>query len=140
MSPRRSPIPTQLGNHIIRRRKIKGWDTARLAREAELPYSTVRNIEKGYSRKPDEVILRALIEALECNDAVVFAYAGYGDIPQYTHEEMLVELSTLGDVAPLWKDAIEGVKSYMTPEEQNQAYAVLIAQITAARHRRSGRP
>ncbi len=140
MSPRRSPLPTQLGNHIIRRRKIKGWTTADLAREAELSYSTVRNVEKGYSRKPDEVVLRALIKALGCNEEVVFAYAGYGDIPKYTHEELVVRLDELGEVAPLWRAAIEDVKSYMTPEEQNQAYAVLIAQITAARHRRRGHP
>jgi transcriptional regulator with XRE-family HTH domain len=140
MSPRKSPLPTQLGNHIIRRRKLKGWTTADLARESELSYSTVRNVEKGYSRKPDEVVLRALIKALDCNEDVVFAYAGYGNIPQYTPEELVVHLDELGDVAPLWRAAIEDVKSYMTPEEQNQAYAVLVAQITAARHRRRGHP
>ncbi len=136
MSPRKNPLPTQLGNHIIRRRKLKGWSTADLARESELPYSTVRNVEKGYSRKPDEVILRALTKALDCNEGVVFAYAGYGDIPSYSPEELVVHLDALGDVAPKWRDAIERVKSEMTPDEQNQAYAVLVAQLNAARQRR----
>lgn len=135
MSPRKNPMPTQLGNHIIRRRKIKGWSTAELAREAELSYSTVRNVEKGYSRKPDEVILRALSKALDCNEAVVFAYAGYGDIPKYTPEELTVRLDALGDEAPRWKQAIEGIEE-MSPAEQNQAYAVLMAQLEAARSRR----
>ena len=138
MSPRRTVTPTQLGNHIIRRRKSKGWTTADLARESNLSYSTVRNIEKGFSHKPDEAILRALSAALDCNDAVVFAYAGYGDIPHYTPAELSVGLEALGDVAPLWRQAIEGIKE-MTPEEQNQAYAVLTAQLEAARRRRSGR-
>jgi transcriptional regulator with XRE-family HTH domain len=136
MSPRKAPLPTQLGNHIIRRRKLKGWDTAQLARAAELPYSTVRNVEKGYSRKPDEVILRALIKALECDEGVVFAYAGYGNIPNYTPEELTVRLNELGEEAPRWIEAIEGIKHEMTPAEQNQAYAVLKAQLDAARSRR----
>ena len=137
MSPRKQPTPTQLGNHIIRRRKLKGWTTADLAREAELSYSTVRNVEQGYSRKPDEAILRALIKALDCSEGVVFAYAGYGDIPTYTPEELTVRLDALGEVAPKWKDAIKGVIEYMTAEEQNQAYAVLMAQLNAATSRRS---
>lgn len=137
MSPRTIVHPTQLGNHIIRRRKIKGWNTADLAREADLSYSTVRNVEKGYSRKPDEVILRALIKALDCNESVVFAYAGYGDIPQYTPEEMSVNLAALGEVAPLWREAISRLPE-LTPEEQNQAYAVFMAQLEAASRRRSG--
>ena len=136
--PRKNPMPTQLGNHIIRRRKLKGWTTADLARESELSYSTVRNVEKGYSRKPDEVILRALIKALDCNEGVVFAYAGYGDIPQYTPEELTVRLDDLGHDAPRWQEVIEGIKAYMSPDEQAQAYAVLRAQLDAARHRRTG--
>lgn len=138
MSPRRNPTPTQLGNHIIRRRKILGWSTADLARAADLSYSTVRNVEKGYSRKPDEVVLRALIKALDCNEGVVFAYAGYGDIPHYTPEELTVRLDELGEEAPRWRQAIEGIKTEMSPAEQNQAYAVLMAQLTAARQRRQG--
>ncbi len=138
MSPRKNPLRTQLGNHIIRRRTLKGWTTADLAREAELPYSTVRNVEKGYSKKPDEVILRALIKALDCSEDVVFAYAGYGTIPNYTLDELTMRFNDLGDDAPRWRQAIADAKAYMTPEEQNTAYAVLLAQITEARRRRSG--
>lgn len=140
MSPRKNPLPTQLGNHIIRRRKLKGWSTADLARAAELPYSTVRNVEKGYSKKPDEVILRALVKALECSEDVVFAYAGYGEIPTYTPDEVSAHLNGLGDEAPRWRQAIKDAIDYMTPAEQNQAYAVLVAQITEARRRRQGHP
>ncbi len=136
MSPRKNPLPTQLGNHIIRRRKLKGWTTADLAAAAELPYSTVRNVEKGYSHKPDEVVLRALIRALDCNEEVVFSLAGYGEIPTYTLDELIVRLDGLGDEAPRWRQAIEDVKNYMTPAEQNSAYVVLMAQITEARRRR----
>lgn len=137
MSPRATVTPTQLGNHIIRRRKSKGWTTAELARSANLSYSTVRNIEKGFSRKPEEAILLAISAALECNDEVVLTYAGYGKMPQYTPEEMSVNLAALGEVAPLWREAIQAIAE-MTPEEQNQAYAVLMAQLDAARRRRSG--
>jgi transcriptional regulator with XRE-family HTH domain len=136
MSPRKNPLRTQLGNHIIRRRNLKGWSTADLAREAELPYSTVRNVEKGYSKKPDEVILRALIKALDCSEDVVFAYAGYGNIPNYTLDELTMRFNDLGDDAPRWRQAIADARAYMTPEEQNTAYAVLMAQITEARRRR----
>ncbi len=31
--PRKTATPTPLGNHIIRRRKGRGWSTADLARE-----------------------------------------------------------------------------------------------------------
>ncbi len=134
MSPRAKATPTPLGNHIIRRRKLKEWTTADLARETKLSYSTIRNIEKGSSRKPSEAILRALIKALDCDEGVVFAFAGYGDIPQYTSEEIVVRLDELGDVAPLWRDAIERVKREMTPAQLNQAYAVLIAQLDGSGH------
>lgn len=134
MSPRKKPTPTQLGNHIIRRRNIKKWSTAELARQAELPYSTVRNIEQGFSRKPDDKILRALIRALDCNEGVVFAYAGYGDFPEMTREEIFVSLDALGDEAPRWRDAIERVKKEMTPAQLNRAYRVLMAQLDDASH------
>jgi transcriptional regulator with XRE-family HTH domain len=138
MSPRKSPTPTPLGNHIIRRRKAHpgGWTTADLARAAELSYSTVRNIEQGASQKPAEWILRRLINVLECDEGVVFALAGYGKIPERTPEQVLIALDELGDLAPLWRDAIEGIKKDMTPEEQNQAYDVLKAQWDSARNRR----
>lgn len=130
--PRTKVTPTPLGNHIIRRRKIKGWNTADLARETGLSYSTVRNIEKGMSRKPDERILRALIKALDCDEGVVFAFAGYGTIPTLPRDQIIVSLDELGDAAPLWRDAIERLKVTMTPEQLNQAYAVLKAQIDGA--------
>ncbi len=134
--PRTKVTPTPLGNHIIRRRKIKGWNTADLAREAGLSYSTVRNIEQGMSRKPDEHILRALIKALGCDEGVVFAFAGYGNIPDMPRDQVVVSLDELGDDAPDWKAAIEEVKTTMTTAELNQTYRVLMAQIEGARARR----
>lgn len=134
MSPRKKIIATPLGNHLIRRRKahVPEWNTADLARAAELPYTTVRNIEKGASRKPAEAILRKLITALGCDEGVVFALAGYGDIPKRSPEQVTIGLDELGDVAPLWHAAIEGVKTRMTPEQQNDALTVLLAQLDAA--------
>lgn len=132
MSPRKLSTVTQLGNFVIRRRNNLGWLTADLARVAQLSYSTVRNIEKGYSRKPAEAILRSLSKALDCDAGVLFAYAGYGTIPTYTPEEIAVRLDELGDEAPLWRDTIEDVKRKMTPDQQRQALAVLRAQINAA--------
>lgn len=131
--PRKTVEPTQLGNHIIRRRKKKEWSTADLARQAGIPYTTLRNIEKGASKKPDEQILRAIITALGLDEGVVFAYAGYGDIPKMTREELTVSLDALGDVAPDWRDLIERIKR-QPPEAQNQMYAVLLAQLNAANH------
>lgn len=133
MSPRKEIEPTQLGNHIIRRRLLKRWSTAELARQAEIPYTTLRNIEKGSSKKPDEQVLRAIIKALELDEGVVFAYAGYGAIPTLTREELTVSLDALGEVAPAWRDVIERVKK-QPPEVQNQMYAVLFAQLSAANH------
>lgn len=130
MSPRKTVEPTQLGNHIIRRRTLKKWNTAELARQANLPYTTVRNIEKGMSKKPDEQILRAIIKALGCDEGVVFAYAGYGNIPKMTREELTVSLDALGDVAPDWRALIERIKT-QSPDRQNQMYAVLMAQLNA---------
>lgn len=135
--PRTKVRPTPLGNHIIRRRKIKEWNTADLARKAELSYSTVRNIEKGMSVKPEEHILRALIKALDCDEGVVFAFAGYGDIPPMSRDQLIVSLNELGDAAPLWHDAIERMKREMNTDELNQAYQVLIAQLNGAASHRS---
>lgn len=140
MSPRKQASPTQLGNHIIRRRKLKGWTTADLAAAAELPYSTVRNVEKGSSRKPSEAILRALIKALDCDEGVVFAYAGYGIPAIASQHERDALFDALGQDAPLWRTTIERVKTEMTPDEQNQALAVLMAQLDAAVRRRTGHP
>lgn len=133
--PRKVAAPTPLGNHIIRRRRMRGWTTADLARESELSYSTVRNIEKGSSHKPEEWVLRAIVRALDCNESVVFGLAGYGDIPQRTPEDVTVGLDELGDEAPAWRAAIDQVKQTMTPDEQRQALIVLQAQLAAARLR-----
>lgn len=133
MSPRKTIEPTQLGNHIIRRRKKKDWSTADLAREANIPYTTLRNIEKGASKKPDVRILRAIIKALGLDEGVVFAYAGYGTLPTMSRDELTVSLDALGEVAPDWLDLIERVKK-QPPEQQNQMYAVLLAQLNAANH------
>jgi transcriptional regulator with XRE-family HTH domain len=133
MSPRKVVEPTQLGNHIIRRRTLKKWSTAELARQAKIPYTTLRNIEKGASKKPDEQILRAIINALDLDEGVVFAYAGYGDIPKMTREELTVNLDALGDVAPDWLELIERIKK-QPPDKQYQMYTVLLAQLNAANH------
>lgn len=136
MAAKSKPAPTQLGNHIIRLREKRGWSTAELARASNMAYTTVRNIEQGYSKKPDEAILRALAVALDGNVGVVLAYAGYGDVPKYTPDELTVRLDELGQDAPRWRAVIDGIKAEMTPDEQNQAYAVLKAQLDAARNRR----
>lgn len=133
MSPRKAAGPTPLGSYIVRRRNEKGWNTADLAREAELKYETVRNVEKGYSQKPAEWILRALIRVLECDEGVVFALAGYGELPERTPDQVVVALDSLGDDAPSWRDEIEYVKT-MTPEQQRLALRILRAQRTSASH------
>src|SRR5262249_4168364 len=118
----------------IRRRNARGWNTADLARAADLFYSTVRNVEKGYSKKPAEWILDALIRALENDKGVMYSLAGYGEIPERTPYQVLVSLNSLVDDAPLWHAAIEEVKR-MKPDEQRMALAVLRAQLdAAARH------
>ncbi len=138
MSPRKKATPTPLGNHIIRRRKAKGWTTADLAGKSGLSYSTVRNVEKGNSVKPSEAVLRAIIAALECDEGVIFAYAGY-NIPKRSQEERDAMFDDLGERAPAWRAAIEGVKRDMTPDQQDQALEVLLAQLASAR-RLLGRP
>lgn len=135
MSPRKKAEPTPLGNHIIRKRKQRGWTRADLARETKLPYGTVRNVEQGYSKKPDEQIIRAIIAVLDdIDEGVAFALAGYGDIPKRDPAQIVVELDELGEVAPLWRDVIEKVKR-SSPERQNQALEVLTAQLNAASRR-----
>lgn len=134
--PRKEPAPTQLGNHVIRRREARGWTTAELARESGLHYSTVRNVEKGYSQKPEDWILRALASALENNAGVMLALAGYGDIPERAPADVQIALDELGDEAPAWREVIEGVKRDMTIDDQRRALSVLRAQLADARARR----
>lgn len=125
---------TPLGNHIIRRRKKKGWKRADLAREADIPYTTLRNIETGVSKKPQEEVLRTISRTIESDEGVVLALAGYGEIPHRTQEELTVSLDEFGESAPMWKDVLEKAKHRMTPEDQERVLTVLRAQV-AASHR-----
>ena len=128
---------TPLGNHIIRRRNARGWTRVDLARASGVPQTTIRNIEQGKrSKKPQEGILRALAAALGNDADVMLALAGYGAIPPRTHDQVIVELDALGEIAPRWKDAIERVKNEMSNEDQERALEVLLAQLSAAQRLR----
>lgn len=128
-----------LGNHIIRRRQAHGWTRADLARASGVPYTTIRNIENGTrSRKPDEQTIRSLATALENDADVMLALAGYGPLPHRTHDQVVVELTALGEDAPKWKVAIERAIAEMTPADLESALEVLLAQLRGAR-RRKGR-
>jgi len=123
---------TPLGNHIIRRREARGWTRVDLALAAGVPHTTIRNIEKGQrSKKPQEGTIRAIAAALGNDADVMLALAGYGAIPPRTHDQVVVELDALGEIAPKWKDAIERVKNEMSYEDQAKALDVLLAQLNA---------
>jgi len=128
---------TPLGNHIIRRREARGWTRVDLALAAGVPHTTIRNIEKGQrSKKPQEGTIRALAAALGNDADVMLALAGYGAIPPRTHDQVIVELDTLGEIAPRWKDAIERVKNEMSYDDQAKALDVLLAQLNAGQRLR----
>ena len=128
---------TPLGNHIIRRREARGWTRVDLALAAGVPHTTIRNIEKGQrSKKPQEGTIRAIAAALGNDADVMLALAGYGAIPPRTHDQVVVELDALGEIAPKWKDAIERVKNEMSYEDQAKALDVLLAQLNAGQRLR----
>jgi len=128
---------TPLGNHIIRRREARGWTRVDLALAAGVPHTTIRNIEKGQrSKKPQEQTIRAIAAALGNDADVMLALAGYGAIPPRTHDQVVVELDALGEIAPKWKDAIERVKNEMSYEDQAKALDVLLAQLNAGQRLR----
>ena len=128
---------TPLGNHIIRRREARGWTRVDLALAAGVPHTTIRNIEKGQrSKKPQEGTIRAIAAALGNDADVMLALAGYGAIPPRTHDQVIVELDALGEIAPKWKDAIERVKNEMSYEDQAKALDVLLAQLNAGQRLR----
>jgi len=128
---------TPLGNHIIRRREARGWTRVDLALAAGVPHTTIRNIEKGQrSKKPQEGTIRAIAAALGNDADVMLALAGYGAIPPRTHDQVIVELDTLGEIAPRWKDAIERVKNEMSYDDQAKALDVLLAQLNAGQRLR----
>ena len=128
---------TPLGNHIIRRREARGWTRVDLALAAGVPHTTIRNIEKGQrSKKPQEQTIRAIAAALGNDADVMLALAGYGAIPPRTHDQVIVELDTLGEIAPRWKDAIERVKNEMSYDDQAKALDVLLAQLNAGQRLR----
>ena len=128
---------TPLGNHIIRRREARGWTRVDLALAAGVPHTTIRNIEKGQrSKKPQEGTIRAIAAALGNDADVMLALAGYGAIPPRTHDQVVVELDALGEIAPKWKDAIERVKNEMSYDDQAKALDVLLAQLNAGQRLR----
>lgn len=128
---------TPIGNYIVHRRKGKGWTRAELARASGVPYTTLRHIEQGkVSKKPEEHTIRALADALENDADVMLALAGYGPLPKRTHDQVIVELTALGDEAPKWKLAIERALAEMTPDDLQTALNVLQTQVAAARRRR----
>ena len=128
---------TPLGNHIIRRREARGWTRVDLALAAGVPHTTIRNIEKGQrSKKPQEQTIRAIAAALGNDADVMLALAGHGAIPPRTHDQVIVELDALGEIAPKWKDAIERVKNEMSYDDQAKALDVLLAQLNAGQRLR----
>ncbi len=130
---------TPLGNHIIRRREARGWTRVDLATAAGVPHTTIRNIEKGQrSKKPQEQTIRAIAAALGNDADVMLALAGYGAIPPRTHDQVIVELDALGEIAPKWRDAIERVKNEMSYDDQEKALDVLLAQLNAGQRHRDG--
>lgn len=54
-----------LGRFIIRARERRGWTRAALHRAADVPYTTLRNVEKSESLvQPSEIFLKAIADAL----------------------------------------------------------------------------
>jgi len=128
---------TPLGSHIIRLRNARGWTRMDLANAAGLPYTTVRNIEKGLrSKKPVEANIRALAAALENGADVMLVLAGYGPAPKRTPEQTIIDLDALGGLAPNWREAIERVKTEMSAADQELALEVLLAHLSAAQRRK----
>jgi transcriptional regulator with XRE-family HTH domain len=73
-------MSTPLGIKIRRARDAKGWSRRRLADETDIPYTTLQNIERPRSRKPErtsEENLQKLADALNCDLDELRILAGY---------------------------------------------------------------
>jgi transcriptional regulator with XRE-family HTH domain len=50
---------------ILKYRKLRGWSQERLAREAEIPFTTLTKIENGATKNPSIETLIKIVKALE---------------------------------------------------------------------------
>ena len=132
---------TFLGGYVKRRREQRGWSRAELARQSNVPYSTLSNIERNENKvKPQEETLRALADALgEEDDTQLRALAGYDIKVSNGASERAIRFDALIAVAPRWEKVLKSIQEEYTPEEQDEALTNLEIhrELVRRRHRRS---
>lgn len=129
---------TLLGGYVKRRREQKGWSRAELARQSNIPYSTLSNIERNENKvKPKEETLRALAVALEEeDDSQLRTLAGYDIVVSNGVTERAKRIDALLTVAPRWEKVLKAIQEEYTSEEQDEALTNLEIHRELVRRRR----
>lgn len=128
---------SKLGNYIKQRRDRLGWTRADLARESNVPYTTIRNIENNKRDvKPEEPTLEALAAAFSEDPVMLKILAGYtaqinGDVSTFAQR-----IDALRKSSPRWEKALNAIQNDMTLEEQGQALSALEIHIEQVRQRK----
>jgi transcriptional regulator with XRE-family HTH domain len=136
--------PSPLSRYVIRARERRGWTRAELARKAELPYTTLRNVEAAEKNvhTAEENLLKiagALAEA-EQDQVDMFEQmrilAGYHIIASQDASERDIRLLANIDAYPNLRASLEELFSRGDAEEIDSANTAL----EFARHRHARRP
>lgn len=136
--------PAPLGRYIVRAREQHGWDRADLSREANIPYTTLRNIETAQkSVHTEEANLLAIAGALADNEQEQIdmyeqmrILAGYQVLASKDVSER--DMRLLANIAayPQFRSSLEELFKHDDAEEVDRANTAL----EFARHQRGQRP
>lgn len=130
----------QLGSYIKRRREQLGWTRSDLARESNVPHTTIRNIENNKQNvKAKEDTIEALAAAFKEDPITMKILAGYkaqinGDVSTFAQR-----IDALRKSSPRWEKALNAIQDDMSLEEQGQALTALEIHIEQVRRRKRGK-
>lgn len=128
---------TKLGNYVKGRRDQLGWSRADLARESEVPHTTIRNIENNpHDVKPKEETIEALAKAFKEDPVTMKILAGYSTVVNGDVSTFAQRIDALRKSSPRWEKALDAIQNDMTPEEQGQALTALEIHVEQVRRRR----
>jgi transcriptional regulator with XRE-family HTH domain len=130
---------SQLGVYVVLHRRRRGWSRAELARQANLPYTTIRNIEKSErAMKPHEETIHALATALECDEGEMRIVAGYQTVASLSAEVRNLRAEALLRADERLRAAVEAIEQ-LSPDEQDTAISLLEAHLRNLADRRRRR-
>lgn len=130
----------KLGNYIKQRRDRLGWTRAELARESNVPHTTIRNIENNpRDVKPEETTLEALAAAFGEDPIMLKILAGYTAQMNTDVSTFSQRIDALRKTSPRWEKALNAIQDEMSIEEQGQALTALEIHVEQVRRRKRGR-